>query len=52
MDKVKNLQDLIRLSEQELERLLGNDSNAHLLWTFLHSDLESQIATKTFNKKN
>ena len=52
MDKVKDLQDLIRLSEQELERLLENDSSAHLLWTFLHSDLETQIVTIALSKRN
>ena len=51
MDKVKDLQGLIGFSEQELEHLLENDSNAHLLWKFLHSDLETQIETKPSSKK-
>ena len=40
MEKVKDLQELVSLSQEELEEILGNDANAKLLWNFLHSELE------------
>ena len=40
MEKVKDLQELVSLSQKELEEILGNDTNAKLLWNFLHSELE------------
>ncbi len=36
MSKVKDMQELVSLSEKQLEGILGNDTNASLLWTFLH----------------
>lgn len=38
MNKVKDMQELVSLSEKQLEGILGNDSNAHLLWNFLHAE--------------
>ena len=40
MEKVKDLQELVSLSQKELEEILGNDANAKLLWNFLHPELE------------
>jgi len=40
MDRVKDLQELVTLSEKQLEDILGNDANAALLWSFLHTDLK------------
>lgn len=40
MEKVKDLQELCSLSRESLSTILGNDSNASLLWTFLHSQLK------------
>ena len=40
MEKVKDLQELVSLSQKELEEILGNDANAKLLWNFWHSELE------------
>lgn len=42
MSEVGNLQELVQLSTKELERILGNDTSAQLLWTFLHSDYTAQ----------
>ena len=38
MNKVKDMQELVSLSESQLEGILGNDTNAKLLWNFLHSN--------------
>lgn len=43
MNKVKNLQELVSLSKTELTNILDNDSNAELLWNFLHSELNPNI---------
>lgn len=42
MDKVKDFQELVSLSESELSTILSNDSNAKLLWNGLHGELEQQ----------
>ena len=42
MGEVTNLQELVQLSPKELEHILGNDTSAQLLWSFLHSDYSSQ----------
>ena len=49
MNKVKDLQELVSLSEGQLDRLLGNDSNAKLLWSFLHT--QSQVTTRSSQGK-
>ena len=36
MDSVQDLQELVSLTEKQLEAVLGNDSSAYLLWSFLH----------------
>ena len=45
MNKVKDMQELVSMSKQRLEEILGNDANAKLLWNFLHSELETQTAS-------
>ena len=45
MNKVKDMQELVSMSKQQLEEILGNDANAKLLWNFLHSELETQTAS-------
>ena len=45
MNKVKDMQELVSLSKRQLEDILGNDSNAKLLWNFLHSELETLTAS-------
>ena len=40
MNQVKDFQELVSLSQSELEKILCNDANAKLLWNFLHSELE------------
>jgi len=47
MSKVKDLQELVSLSQKQLEEILGNDANGKLLWTFLHSKLEIVPSSKT-----
>ena len=47
MNKVKDLQELVSLSQKQLEEILGNDANAKLLWTFLHSELEVALSSRT-----
>ena len=37
MEKVKNFQELVSLSEDELSSILGNDANGRLLWNGLHN---------------
>ncbi|XP_065904706.1 DNA repair endonuclease XPF-like isoform X2 [Dysidea avara] len=41
LNQVKDMQELVSLSQDKLEEILGSDSNAHLLWQFLHSNLQS-----------
>jgi len=50
MDKVADLQELVSLSEDKLEQVLGNSSNASLLWGFLHTKLG--IKAKGMQKKS
>lgn len=38
LDGVKDLQELVSLSQPQLEQLLGNSTNASLLFSFLHSN--------------
>lgn len=38
MDKVSDFQELVSLSVKELDTILGNSTNASLLWNFLHND--------------
>ena len=49
MNEVSDLQELVSLSENDLERLLGNNANAKLLWTFLHTEL--QVTARTRSRK-
>lgn len=50
MDKVKDLQELSSLSEADLEKILGNDANAKLLWSFLHSEIKPATTGRTSSK--
>ncbi len=50
MDKVCDLQELMSLSEGELEKILGNSTNAGLLHLFLHSKLNSSHKKETKKK--
>ncbi len=50
MEEVKDLQELVNISEERLESILGNDANARLLWSFLHSELK-KTDTKLKNHK-
>ena len=36
MSKVKDLRDLVSLSQAQLEKILENSATATLLWEFLH----------------
>ena len=47
MNKVKNLQELVSLSKADLTNILDNDSNAELLWNFLHSELHPNVGRKS-----
>ena len=49
MNKIGDLQELVSLSEGQLDRLLDNDANAKLLWSFLHT--QSKVTTTTRGKK-
>ena len=35
------MQELVKMSQNQLEQILGSDSNAQLLWQFFHSNLNS-----------
>ena len=50
MEKVKDLQELVTLSEKSLEVILGSDANAGLLWSFLHTELRSANGGKASSK--
>ena len=41
MDKVSDFQELASLSVNDLNLIMGNDTNALLLWNFLHSETAS-----------
>ena len=41
LNQVKDMQELVKMSKHQLERILGSDSNAQLLWQFFHSKLNS-----------
>ena len=47
MDKVKDMQELVSLSEKELEHILGNDVNAGLLWNCLHTQPMTPSSTNS-----
>ncbi len=49
MNKIGDLQELVSLSEGQLDRLLDNDANAKLLWSFLHT--QSKVTTTTTRGK-
>ena len=41
LNKVKDMQELVKMSQNQLEQILGSDSNAQLLWQFFHSNLKN-----------
>lgn len=43
LDGVKDLQELVSLSLPQLEQLLGNSTNAYLLFSFLHSNSATDL---------
>ncbi len=50
MDGVKDLQELVSLSEGRLTTILDNDASASLLWSFLHAELKitaSKLRTRS-----
>lgn len=47
MRKVHNLQDLASRSQKDLETILGNDTNAKLLWESLHTTSSSNTASSS-----
>ena len=52
MDQVEDLQELVKLSEDQLESVLGNDANAKVLWSFLHTQLKKvDSGNKAKNKQ-
>ena len=54
MEKVKDFQELVSLSEAQLNDILGNDTNGKLLWNGLHGNLVQPVPTtgKTSNSKS
>lgn len=48
MNKVKDLQELVSLTKEDLNNILENDSCAELLWNFLHSEI--QLHSNTVKK--
>ena len=62
MAKVTDFQELARLSKAQLGNMLDNETNAEMLWNFLHTDhtnaceprlsrLEAHSSGETFNSK-
>ena len=41
LNQVKDMQELVKMSQHQLEQVLGSDNNAQLLWQFLHSNIKS-----------
>ena len=40
------MQKLVKMSQHQLEQILGSDSNAQLLWQFLHSNIKYKLKSK------
>jgi phosphopantothenate synthetase len=38
MNKVKNIHELSQLSQEHLQEILGNASNAKIIWEFFHDN--------------
>ena len=51
MNEVKDMQELVSLSEKELEKILGNDTNAELLWNALHTKQSLTDSSSLKSKK-
>lgn len=52
MKNVASIEKLFKLSEGELTTILGNATNAKLLWEFIHKDNTTQAkASTTFKSK-
>ena len=52
MDHVRDLQELVSLPEEHLAAILGNDGNASLLWSFLHSELKIATGPSLRTRRN
>ncbi|KAK6192721.1 hypothetical protein SNE40_004145 [Patella caerulea] len=52
MNKVKDLAELVTLSEERLTEILGSSSHAKLLFTFLHKNVDEVEKTVSEQKKN
>ena len=50
MEKVKDFQELVSMSERELNEILGNDTNAKLLWNGLHGKLVQPVSSTSSSK--
>ena len=50
MSKVKDLRELVSLSQTQLEQILENGATATLLWEFLHRH-HNQVETGTASKQ-
>ena len=46
MNKVKNIHELSQLSEERLKEILGNASNANVLWDFFHENHKLDASKK------
>ena len=52
MRNVASIEKLFKLTEGELTTILGNATNAKLLWEFIHKDNTKQAkASTTFKSK-
>ena len=52
MRNVASIEKLFKLREEELTNILGNATNAKLLWEFIHKDNTTQAkASTTFKSK-
>lgn len=50
MRNVASIEELFKLSEEKLTNILGNATNAKLLWEFIHNDSKTQVKTLTTSK--
>ena len=52
MRNVASIEKLFQFPEEELTNILGNATNAKLLWEFIHGDNKTQAkASTTFKSK-
>ena len=46
MNKVKNIHELSQLSQEHLQEILGNGSNAKIVWEFFHDNHKLDASKK------